>query len=295
MASLLLKVRRKMSIAAHRKVRGALDGEYASVFKGRSMDFDDLREYIPGDDVKDIEWRATARSGQVRIKRYVAIRKHNIMLVVDTGRSMAATAPSGESKRDIAVMAAGVIASVAQKHEDLIGLTAGNSQNVYHLPLKGSRTHIERILQYIDTHTTLDAPTSNLDGLLDYIRRTTKRKMLLVIISDNLQFAATQENLLRRLSAQHELLFIAIDDLDPSDDQWKNRGLFDVEQPIFLPSYVRRQKTVKGAYETLVHGEWTQSNRTLEHIRISSIRIDSEDAVVNRIIRLLEEHKHVRR
>src|SRR6478752_9672895 len=107
MASLLVKVRRKMSITAYRKVRSALEGEYASVFKGRSMDFDDLREYVPGDDVKDIEWRATARSGQVRIKRYVAIRKHNIMLVVDTGRSMAATAPSGEIKRDIAVMAAG--------------------------------------------------------------------------------------------------------------------------------------------------------------------------------------------
>jgi uncharacterized protein (DUF58 family) len=295
MASLLIKVRRKMSITAHRKVRGALEGEYASVFKGRSMDFDDLREYIPGDDIKDIEWRATARSGQVRIKRYVAIRKHNIMLVVDTGRSMAATAPSGECKRDIAVMAAGVIASVAQKHEDLIALTAGDSKNVYHLPLKGSRTHIERILQYVDTHTTLDAPTSNLTGLLDYVRRTTKRKMLLVIISDNLQFAATQEKLLRRLAAQHELLFIAIDDLDPSEEQWKNRGLYDVEQPIFLPSYVRRQKTVKGAYETLLRGEWAQSNRTLEHIRVSSVRIDSEDVVVNRIVRLLEEHKHARR
>src|ERR1700744_2798531 len=156
MSSLLVKVRRKMSIAAPRKMRSVLDGEYASVYKGRSMDFDDLREYIPGDDVKDIEWRATARSGQVRIKRYVAVRKHNIMFVVDTGRSMAATAPSGECKRDIAVMAAGVLASVAQKHEDLISLTAGDSENVYHMPLRGSRTHIERILQYIDKHATLE-------------------------------------------------------------------------------------------------------------------------------------------
>src|ERR1700754_2323679 len=104
MASLSVKVRRKMSIMAHRKVRTALEGEYASVSKGRSMDFDDLREYIIGDDVKDIDWKATARSGSVRIRRYVAIRKHNILLVVDTGRSMAATAPSGECKRDIAVM-----------------------------------------------------------------------------------------------------------------------------------------------------------------------------------------------
>ena len=295
MGSLLVKVRRKMSIAAHRRVRTVLEGQYTSVFKGRSMDFDDLREYIPGDDVKDIEWRSTARSGQVRIKRYVAIRKHNIMLVVDTGRSMAATAPSGECKRDIAVMAAGVIASVAQQHDDLIGLTAGNSQYAYHLPLKGSRPHIERILQYINTRTTLDAPPSDLTSLLDYVKRTSKRRMLLVVISDNLQFSGVQEKLLRRLAAQHELLFIAIDDLDPSDDDWKNRSLYDVDQPTVLPSYVRRQKDVEDAYRALVRQEWGHSNRILEHIRVSSTRIASEDSVLNQIIRLLEEHKHARR
>ena len=284
-----------MSITAYRKARSALEGEYASVFKGRSMDFDDLREYIPGDDVKDIEWRSTARSGQVRIKRYVAIRKHNIMLVVDTGRSMAATAPSGECKRDIAVMAAGVIASVAEKHGDLVALTAGNSQEVYHLPLKGSRPHVERVLQYINTHTTLEAPVSNLTGLLDYVRRTIRRRMLLVVISDNLQFATAQEQLLRRLAAQHELLFIAIDDLDPSNDLWKERGLYDVDLPTSLPSFIRRQKKVETAYQVLVHREWQKSNRTLEHIRVSSVRIDREAAVINQIIRLLEEHKHAHR
>jgi uncharacterized protein (DUF58 family) len=295
MASLLVKVRRKMSIAAHRKVRTALEGEYTSVFKGRSMDFDDLREYIPGDDVKDIEWRATARSGQVRIKRYVAIRKHNIMLVVDTGRSMAATAPSGDCKRDIAVLAAGIIASVAEKHQDLIALTAGDSEHVYHLPLKGSRAHIERILQYINTHTTLDAPSSNLTDLLNFIRRTSKRRMLLVVISDNLQFAAAQEQLLRRLAAQHELLFIAIDDIDPSDDNWKNRGVYDVELPTNLPAFVRRHKAVENAYQSLVHDTWNKANHVLERLRVSSVRIKSEAEVTNQIVRLLEEHKHARR
>jgi uncharacterized protein (DUF58 family) len=295
MASLLVKVRRKMSIAAHRRVRTALEGEYSSVFKGRSMDFDDLREYIPGDDVKDIDWRATARSSTVRVKRYVAVRKHNIMLVVDTGRSMAATAPSGECKRDIAVLTSGVIASVAQQHNDLIALVAGDSQDIHHLPLKGSRPHIERVLQYINTHATIDAGTSDLTGLLDYVVRTIRKRMLLVVISDNLQFAGAQEQLLRRLAAQHELLFIAIDDLDPSDDNWKDRSLFDVERPAVLPSFVRRKRTVEQAYRALVQGEWQQANHTLDHLRITSVRIDSEGAVINQVIRLLEKLKHAHR
>lgn len=284
-----------MTIAAHRKVREALEGEYASVFKGRSMDFDDLRAYVSGDDVKDIDWKATARSGQVLIKRYVAIRKYNILLVVDTGVSMAATAPSGESKRDIAVMAAGVIASVAQQHGDRVGMIAGDSQRMGHLPLKESRVHVERILQFIDTHTTLDAPPSNLVTLLDYVRRTIKRRLMLIIISDNLQFATAQEQLLRRLGAQHELMFIAIEDVDPDDEQWNNRELYDVEQPAVLPRYIRSQKAVEQAYQTFVRSQWEVTNRTLEHLKISSVRIKSEEEVVRQMIRLLEKQKHARR
>ena len=295
MPSLYVKIRHKMSLTAHRKVRTALEGEYTSVSKGRSMDFDDLREYIVGDDVKDIDWKATARSGSVRIRRYVAIRKHNIMLVVDTGRSMAATAPSGECKRDIAVMTAGVIASVVQKHADLIGMTAGNGEDVHHMPLKGSVAHIERILQYINTHATLDAPASDLGNVLDYVRRTIRKRMMLIVISDNLQFAATEEQLLRRLGAQHELLFIGIDDLDPSANGWNTKGVFDVDSPAVLPAFVRKQKGVDEAYQQLLRTETEQAHRTLEHIRISSIRIEKESEVINQIVRLLEEHKHAKR
>lgn len=296
MPSLLVKVRKKMTIAAHRKVRNALEGEYASVFKGRSMDFDDLRPYVPSDDVKDIDWKATARSGQVLIKRYVAIRKYNIMLVVDTGRSMAATAPSGENKRDIAVMVAGVIASIAQHHGDPVGMTVGDSQHIKHYPLKESRPHVERMLQYINNNTTLDAPGSNLMGVLDYVRRTIKRRMMLIVISDNLQFAETQQVLLKRLAAQHELMFIAVDDLDPDDAKWRNKELYDVDQPaVLLPPYIRSQKSIEAAYQTSIKKQWKTTKGTLDGLRISNVRIQSEADVIPQLVRLLEEHKHARR
>jgi uncharacterized protein (DUF58 family) len=126
MPSYLVKVRKKMDIYAQRRVRNVLSGNYGSVFKGRSMDFDDLREYNYGDDVKDIDWKATARSRTIMIRRYIAIRKHNIMIVADNGNSMAALAPSGESKAEVAAFCAGVIAYVAQKHGDLVGMVYGN-------------------------------------------------------------------------------------------------------------------------------------------------------------------------
>lgn len=284
-----------MTIAAHRKVRTALEGEYASVTKGRSMDFDDLRQYILGDDVKDIDWKATARSGQVLIKRYVAIRKYNILLVVDTGKSMAATAASGDSKRDISVLAAGVIAVVAQKHGDRIGLVAGDDKHTGHLPLKDTRIHIERILQFINTETRLDAPRSNLVRLLDYVRRTIKRRMMLIIISDNLHFVPEQEQLLRRLGAQHELMFIAVDDVDPDDPKWNTRDLYDVNAPVTMPKFIRTQKKVEEAYQKYVHDQWQATNHILDRLKIASVRIQSEDEVIMQIVRLLEKHKHARR
>ena len=101
MTSLLRRVRTTLSIHAHRKVRGMLDGEYTSVFHGRSLEFDDLRPYIPGDEVKDVDWKATARLGSLMTRRYVASRKHTIVLVVDTGRSMAALAARAAMERPV--------------------------------------------------------------------------------------------------------------------------------------------------------------------------------------------------
>ncbi len=294
MSSLLVSVRKKMTLTAHRKVRNALEGEYGSVFKGRSMDFDDLRTYSPGDDVKDIDWKATARSGQVLIRRYVAIRKHNILLVVDTGREMAAATASGETKRDVSVMAAGVIAYVAQKHGDLVALVSGNDERIDYLPLKGDSPHIERILQRIDKDTQLQAPVSNVTKLLDYIARTIRRRMMLIIISDNLEFNNEQQRLIRRLGAQHELLFIGIDDLDPSAPAWYNTQLNTIDEDVDLPEHVRSKNNVKKAYLQLLSDAAQQSTHALDRYGISSVRIGSEADVVEQIVRLLEKQKHVR-
>ena len=81
-----------------------------------------------------------------RIRRYVAVRKHNILLVVDTGRNMAATSQNGDNKRDVSVMTAGVLSYIALKHGDLVGLVAGDSQSNTYLPFKGNNPHIEQLL-----------------------------------------------------------------------------------------------------------------------------------------------------
>lgn len=294
MSSLLVKVKQKMSIYAHEKVRTMLNGEYGSVFKGRSMDFDDLRAYAIGDDIKDIDWKATARSGQTLIRRYVAIRKHNILLVVNTGRTMATAAPSSGSKRDISVLVAGVISYIAQKNGDLVAMTAGDSNDVHHIPLKGSTPHLERILQHIDGRTKMSASPSSLVQVLDHVSRTISRKMMVVIISDETELSADHERLLRRLKAQHEVMFVAIDDIAPDDLTMLDRQVSDIDVPGLLPSYIRQDKNLRSAYQASLAQRIVTFKRSLDRLRISNIRIADEKDVVKQLVVLLERQKNAR-
>jgi len=295
MGSLLVKVKTKMSIHAHEKVRGLLEGQYGSVFKGRSMDFDDLREYIPGDDVKDIDWKATARSGQTRIKRYVAIRKHNILLVVDTGRSMAARSASGESKKDVAVMAAGVIGYIAQKHGDLVAMVSGDSESSQYMPLKGTNEHLERILQHIDARATPEAARSNLASQLEYVARSIRRRMMLIIIADDLALTTEHEQLLRRLGAQHELMWVTVGDADLTSKQWWDDEMDDIDIEQMIPSYLRRQKQLATEFVQATATRRSELARLLTRLGISSERVTGEVDVVPGLFRLLERQRYAKR
>ena len=81
-------LKRYKTIATDKTTSRVLDGSYNSIYKGRSMNFDELREYVPGDDIKDIDWKATSRSQKVLIRSYIAEKKHNIMLVMDANHRM---------------------------------------------------------------------------------------------------------------------------------------------------------------------------------------------------------------
>lgn len=295
MGSLLTKVKTKMSIYAHQKVQGLLEGEYGSVFKGRSMDFDDLRQYVPGDDVKDIDWRATARSGQTLIKRYIAIRKHNILLVVDTGRNMSAVGASGEVKRDVAIMVSGVMGYIAQKHGDLVAMVAGDDQSTTYLPLKATNEHLERLLQHIEHHAQPEAAVSNLARQLDYIARSIRRRMMIVIVSDDIELDDEHERLLRRLGAQHELMWITIGDIDIANKKHKGRQLYDVADSTTLPSYLLQNQALLDEFAKVSAEQSLSTQKRLDRLRISSQRVVGEADAVTALFKLLEKQRYAKR
>ncbi len=291
MGSLLVAVKAKMAIHAHEKVRGLLEGEYGSVFKGRSMDFDDLREYTPGDDIKDIDWKATARSGSTRIRRYIAVRKHNILLVVDTGRNMCATSESGDSKRDVAVMTAGVLSYIALKHGDLIGMVSGDSRHTSYFPFKGNNTHAEQLLQHINKEIQLSAAPGDITTQLEYIVKTMRRKMMVIVVSDDSQFSDRSEKTLRRLRAQHEVLWITVGDTSGLDE---GHEYYDIDEQALFPYGIRNNSELKSAFQSWQLSLTEQQSKTMERLGIVEQRVTGDNDIIPGLFKLLERKRHAK-
>ena len=291
----LLKVKTRMRIHAHRKTIELLDGEYASIHHGRSHDFDDLREYAPGDEVKDIDWKATARSNVPLIKRYIASRQHNIVFVVDTGRGMAAVGESGEPKHEIAIQAVGVLAYLATRHGDRAALYTGDSDRLDFMPQGGSEAHIERMLRRIDEAVSLESPRSDMTFLLTQVARRLKHRSIVIIVADDILLDQGMVAQLGRLHARHEVLWISVGDADLMARTATAPAVWSVEEGVELPDFVRRNRRLQRVFDEGVEQRRDLLESELRKKGVAGIRIGSTRETVPALFRLLERHRRARR
>jgi uncharacterized protein (DUF58 family) len=289
--SLLKRVKAKMAIFAHRKARGMLDGEYGSVFRGRSLDFDDLRAYIPGDDVRDIDWKASARFGSPLIKRYVAVRRQTVLLIADTGRSMAAESRDGETKKNIAVMALGVVGYLAHRHGDVVGLVRGDGNGTRSIPAKAGEPHLERLLREVDSATGLDSGPSRIEDQLEYVARNVKGRFLLFVVSDEHAAAPDTEPLLRRLRAQHEVLWLTIRDADLVGEGHPGQDAFSVADSSVLPAHLAASPAIEAAYAKAAGERDAARQAMLRGAGITQGHVAGSSAVMTELFALLERHR----
>ena len=297
MTTHLAKVTKRMGIYAKRRVRNVLIGNYGSVFKGRGMDFDDLRVYDYGDDIKDIDWKASARSRNLMIRRYVAIRKHNIMIVGDAGRNMAALTPSGERKSEVATFAAGVMAAAlgAHKNDDLVGMTFGNGAGNTRFGLKEGRGHIENFLAKYDKAMTLDAERADMNGLLNHIKKSYRERLFLIIITDEAGAAGISLALVRKLKVRHEIMLVMIADSEVTNEKLSSDVVRDVVNDKKVPKYIRNNKKLKQAEREYRKKMREDVAKEYGRIGIRSCVLTGVDGAIPGIFRMLEEQKHARR
>ena len=279
------KIKSNITIYATKKTSNILDGEYSSIYKGRSMDFDDLREYVIGDDVKDIDWKSSIRSGKTLVRRFVAEKKHNILLVLDSERKMLADTLNNESKKEIAIISSGTIAYLAHKHGAEIGAIYSKESYTKFFNFKTSLYNLEMILQNYNkdvSERNLDINTS-----LNYIIEHIKRKTILVIVTDIDGMNKIQEETLKRLSVKHDILLINI-----SDAYMTGKNAFDVDSGEYIPELILQDSKLIEIEKKIKEEVYKRSINKMKKYRIPVVTINQHNEIVKKIIELLERHKH---
>jgi uncharacterized protein (DUF58 family) len=193
--------------------RGMLEGGRYALLHTRSMEFDELRPYVPGDDVRDIDWKASARSGSVLIKRFVSEKHHKILLVTDAGRNMSALTPSGEVKRDVAAHILGAIGLITIGRSDQIGMVYGDSRGCVNVPQRRGENHIENMLHRFYAHTLEQPGPSDVACQLDYVATHYRHRMLVVVVSDEPDIHSDFDEIVTRLRARHDVLWAMVSDM----------------------------------------------------------------------------------
>jgi len=222
---------RQLEIRTRRMVTDSLAGAYHSVFKGRGMDFDEVREYTPGDEVRTIDWNVTARAGRPFVKKFTEERELTIFLLVDISAS-GNFGSGAASKRDLAAELASVLAFSAIRNSDKVGLLLYTDRVERYLPPKKGRRHVLRVVRDILYHIPEATGTDTVKAL-DVANRLLHRRAIVFLISDFETTAnptvarADLRRAMRRTNRRHDLVAVHVE--DPREKELPDVGIVALE------------------------------------------------------------------
>ncbi len=214
---------RAIELLARRRLQAPMLGDYRSAFRGVGLEFQELRAYVPGDDVRFLDWKVTARRRSPYVRRYLEERERTILLVVDMSASLT-FGVSGRSVRDAAIETAGLLGFAAARSSDRVGVVAFAERVCYTLPPRKGERHVLRALHDLFTLAPAGSGTG-LAAALEYTAGLARRRSAVFVLSDF--HAAGWEPALRRLASRHEVAALCI--RDPREALLPSRGLLRVE------------------------------------------------------------------
>ncbi|MFE6996324.1 DUF58 domain-containing protein [Microbacterium sp. NPDC057659] len=327
MASLITQVKSKLFIHSSKKSMHALDGAYASLLRGRSLDFEDLRPYEYGDQVRDIDWRATAKHNEPLVKRTKATRMHTVLFVVDTGRGMRALAEDERPKSELAVLVAGALGFLTVRHGDDFSVVHGDAAGIHRIAPSGTEGGLEHALRRIQRAVGTSTAPNDRDGLLGYVARTIARRMIMVIVTDEQPTTDETERMLRRLKVQHDVLWVTLRDADPvlhahPSSRWaagperpssrfarsgpgetpapergakrRDEGRRDVDTDWRVPDFAHGDPEIMAELAAQEAADVARRDEMLRRLEISHTEIEGQDSAVPALLRMLNRRSHAR-
>ena len=221
----VLKKVRQIEIRTNREVTDVLGGQYHSVFKGHGMEFEEVREYLPGDEVRSIDWNVTARFGHPYIKKFKEERELTVMLIVDVSAS-GQFGSVRQTKNELAAELAAVLAFSAIRNNDKVGLIMFTDQIEKYVPPKKGRSHVLRVIREILAFQPKGRGT-NLKAALDYLNHVQSRRAVTFVLSDfQVPDEETVRKKLRVASKRHDVVALSL--RDPREEELPAVGLVEL-------------------------------------------------------------------
>lgn len=219
----IFKKVRRIEIRTRRLVNDLFSGEYHSTFKGQGMEFEEVREYSPGDDIRLIDWNVTARTGFPHVKKFREERELTVILLVDASSS-GRFGTHEKFKEELAAELCALLAFSAIKNNDKVGMIIFTDTVEKYIPPQKGKAHVLRIIREI-LHFKPERQKTDIAGALEFFNRVTKRRSVVFLISDFMSEDYSQP--LRIANKKHDVIAMKIS--DPREFEFENYGLIELE------------------------------------------------------------------
>lgn len=215
----VLKNIRRIQIVTSRMVSDVFAGQYQSVFKGQGIEFDEVREYIPGDEIKSIDWNVTARTGHPYVKKFVEEREMTVMFILDMSASCL-FATVRQLKAKLAAEICSVLAFSAIRNNDKVGFIGFSDTVEKFIPPRKGSSHVLRVIREA-LYSKAKGRATNISAALEYLNRLSKRRTVSFIISDF--YSADYKKMLAVSNKKHDIIAITI--TDPLERELPDAGI----------------------------------------------------------------------
>jgi uncharacterized protein (DUF58 family) len=269
----ILQAVKAIEIRTRLLVNNVFAGEYGSVFKGRGMEFAEVREYLPGDDVRTIDWNVTARTGTPYVKKFTEERDQTVMFLVDASHSLD-YGTVRRMKGEIAAEIAAVLAFSAIRNNDKVGAIIFTDRIELFIPPKKGKKHVLRVIREM-LYFKPEGRGTDIGGALEYLSRVVRRRAVVFLLSDFV--SADYSRPLRVANRRHDLVAITI--TDPAEDEIPPVGLIH-----FLDAETGEQRIVDSSDPSFREG-FRERRRHVQRERtrlFRKYRVDSIDVETNR-------------
>jgi len=272
---------RRIQIKTSHMVNDVLAGAYESVFKGRGMEFDEVREYSPGDEIRTIDWNVTARTGHPYVKKFIEERELTVMLLVDASSS-GLFGTVDKMKREIAAELSAVLAFSAIQNNDKVGLIIFTDKIEKFVPPKKGKRHVLRVIRELLYFSPKNKKT-DISIALEYLNKITSRRTVCFLVSDFLDTG--YEKALKIANKKHDIIAVTIK--DPREISMPDIGIIELEdaetgEKILIDTGDRN--TNSGFYK-LSLAETENLEKIFQSMNVDNIKIRTDKPYIDPLIK----------